>query len=74
MAKRLNMSSSLEIRKTINRISNMLLNGTIDPKTANAILYGCNVALGAIRTDAVQQQLDELEESMKEIKHDRETN
>lgn len=59
--KRLKMSTPREIRRTINRISNMLLNGELDPKTANAILYGCNVCLGAIRTDEQQTKLDELE-------------
>lgn len=59
--KRLKMSTPREIRRTINRVSNLLLNGELDPKTANAILYGCNVCLGAIRTDEQQARLDELE-------------
>lgn len=65
--KRLKMSTPREIRRTINRISNMLLNGELDPKTANAILYGCNVCLGAIRTDEQQTRLDELEQMVKEV-------
>lgn len=64
--KRLKMSTPREIRRTINRISNMLLNGELDPKTANAILYGCNVCLGAIRTDEQQTRLDELEKLVEE--------
>lgn len=40
------MSTSREVRRTVNRISNLLLNGELDPKTANALLYACNVALG----------------------------
>lgn len=59
--KRLKMGSSKEIRQAVNRIANMLLNGEIDPKTGNAILYGANVALGAIRVDEVEQRLQELE-------------
>ncbi len=51
----------------MNRISNLLLNGEIDPKTANALLYGCNVALGAIRVDEQQKKLDELETLVKEL-------
>lgn len=66
--KRLNMSTSRDIRRTINRISNLLLNGEIDPKAANAILYGCNVCLGAIRTDEQQKKLDELEKLIEELK------
>lgn len=67
MAKRLKMSSSREVRRTVNRIANMLLNGDIDPKTANAILYACNVCLGAIRTDEEEKKLDELEKMVREL-------
>ena len=67
MPKRLKMSSAREIRRTVNRISNMLLNREIDPKTANAILYACNVCLGAIRTDEQQKKLDELEKLVEEL-------
>lgn len=66
--KRLKMSSSREVRRTVNRIANMLLNGEIDPKTANAILYGCNVCLGAIRVDDQQAKLDELEGMIKDLR------
>ena len=45
----------------------MLLNGEIDPKTANALIYGCNAALGAIRVDDQQAKLDELEKLIKEF-------
>ena len=67
MAKRLKMSNSREVRRTVNRIANMLLNGEVDPKTANAILYACNVCLGAIRTDEQKQKLDELEKLVMEL-------
>lgn len=67
MPKRLKMSSAREVRRTVNRISNMLLNGEIDPKTANAILYACNVCLGAIRTDEQQKKLDKLEKLVEEL-------
>ena len=66
-SKRLKMSTPREIRRTINRISNMLLNGELDPKTANALLYGCNVCLGAIRTDEQQARLDDLEKLVEEV-------
>ncbi len=61
------MSTSREVRRTVNRISNLLLNGELDPKTANALLYACNVALGAIRADEQQRKLDELEALVKEL-------
>ena len=65
--KRLKMTTSREVRRAVNRITNMLLNGEIDPKTANAILYGCNVCLGAIRVDDQQAKLDELENIVEEL-------
>ena len=65
--KRLKMTTSREVRRAVNRITNMLLNGEIDPKTANAILYGCNVCLGAIRVDDQQAKLDELEQIVEEL-------
>lgn len=65
--KRLKMGTSREVRRTINRINNMLLNGEIDPKTANALIYGCNAALGAIRVDDQQAKLNELEKLIKEL-------
>ena len=61
------MTTSREVRRTVNRIANMLLNGDIDPKTANAILYGCNVCLGAIRVDDQQAKLDELEQMVQKL-------
>lgn len=65
--KRLKMGDSREVRRTINRINNMLLNGEIDAKTANALIYGCNATLGAIRVDEQQSKLDELERLIKEM-------
>ncbi len=73
--KRLKMTTSREVRRAVNRITNMLLNGEIDPKTANAILYGCNVCLGAIRVDDQQAKIDELEQILEEMgkKNERQT-
>lgn len=61
------MGTSTEVKRAVNRINNMLLNGEIDAKTANALLYGCNVCLGAIRVDDQQAQLNELEKMVKEF-------
>ena len=66
--KRLKMTTARETRKAVNRIANMLLNGEIDSKTANAILYAANVTLGAIRTDEQQAKIDEPEKIVEDIK------
>ena len=65
--KRLRMGTSTEVRRAVNWINNMLLNGEIDAKTANGLLYGCNVCLGAIRVDDQQARLNELEKLIKEM-------
>lgn len=62
--KRIKMSTSREVRQAVSRIANMLLNGEIDSKTANAILYAANVTLGAIRVDEIEQRIDELESTL----------
>lgn len=54
----------------MNKINNMLLNGEVDAKTANALLYGCNVCLSAIRVDDQQAKLNELEQMIKELEAD----
>lgn len=67
--KRLKMTTSREVRRAVNRVANMLLNDELDPKTANALLYACNVCLGAIRVDEQQAKLEELEEAIKELEN-----
>lgn len=59
--KRLKMASAREIKRTMNRVSNMVLNGELEPKAANAIIYACNTTLGSIRIDEQEARLDELE-------------
>lgn len=61
------MTSSKEVRRAVNRVANMVLNGELEPKAANAILYACNVSLGAIRTDEQQAKINELEMLITEI-------
>ena len=71
--RRLNLSTPRDIRKSANRVANMLLNEDLEPKAANAILYACNVCLVSIRTDEQEKRLDELErlvEELKEVRHD----
>lgn len=39
----------------------MVLNDEIDPITAKALLYACNSALSAVRTDEYKRKVEELE-------------
>lgn len=59
--KTLKLSTPQEVRKAISRIANMVLNGEIDAKTANTLLYACNAALNAVRTDEYRNKVEELE-------------
>lgn len=65
--KRLRMGSTTELKRTANKIANLLLNGEIDSKTANALLYSCNVIAGIIRVDEQQKKIDELERLIREF-------
>ena len=59
--KMLKLSTPQEVRRAISRVVNMVLNDEIDNKSANTIIYACNAALGAIRTDEYGKKLAELE-------------
>lgn len=58
----LRLSNPKDVRKTLSRITNMLVNNEIDSKRANTIIYACNSILNSIRTDDLEKQLSELEE------------
>ncbi len=66
--KRLKMSTPQEVRRAIARVANMVINGELEAKDANAIMYAGNVILGAIRVDEQQKKLDELEQIVEEMK------
>ena len=62
------MSTPEEVRRAISRIANMVLNEEIDPKAANTLLYACNAALSAVRTDEYKRKVEELEILVEEMK------
>ena len=59
--KTLKLSTPADIRRAISRVANMALNNEIDPKRGNTLLYACNAALAAIKTDEYEKKLVELE-------------
>lgn len=63
---RLKTRNATEVRKTLTRVMNMVVNGEMDNKTANTIILGCNAVLSSIRTDEQQKKLDELEKIINE--------
>ena len=66
--KRLKLSTAQEVRRAMNRVANLVLNGELAAKDANAILYAANVILWATRVDEQQKKLDELEQLIEEMK------
>lgn len=58
---RLKMGNATEIKRTINRVANMVANGEMDTKSANTIILACNAVLSSIRTDEQKRRIDELE-------------
>lgn len=65
-ARRISLKTPADVRRALNRVANMVLNGEIDTKKANTIIFACNSILGAIRTDEQQKKIDELEELLNE--------
>lgn len=61
MAKRLNLKNPQEVRRTLNRVANMVINQQIDSKSANTIILACNAVLSSIRADEQQKKIEELE-------------
>ena len=56
-----------EVRRTLSKIANMLLNNQIDPQRATAITNCCNAVLSCIRLDEQQKRIDELEKLLQEV-------
>ena len=69
--KRLKIGTATEARRAANRVANLVLNGELDPRSANAILYSINIILGAIRTDEQQKKMEELEKMLLKIEADK---
>ena len=66
--RRLNLSTPRDIRKSANRIANMLLNGELGAKAGQAIISACKVCLDSIRADEQERRLDELEKRLEDMK------
>lgn len=59
--KTLKLSTPEDIRRAISRIANMVLNSELDSKEANTLIYACNSALSAVRTDEYRRKVEQLE-------------
>ena len=65
--KKLNLNTPKNVRASLGKIANWVLNGEIDTKQANAIVYICNSVLQSIRVDDQERRIVELEEAIAAI-------
>jgi len=65
---RLKLNTATEVRRTLVRISNMVVNGEIDSKSGNTIILACNAVLSAIRTDEQDKKIAELQQLLESVK------
>lgn len=70
MGKKINLrlDTPSNIRKSLSKVANMVLNGAIDTKTANTLTIVCNALLSSIRIDEQEKRIDELEMLLEEKK------
>lgn len=67
MALKVRFSSAEEVRRTLQRVSNAVLSGDLDTRTANSITNAANTALRAIETGEQDKKLAELEVLLLEL-------
>ena len=66
MAIRLRTGTPAEVRRTLSRVINMVMNDEISTGKANTITLTCNAILNSMRIDEQQKQLDALEQLVNE--------
>lgn len=54
---RLRFATAGQVRRSVARVNNLVLNGQLGSKEANAIIYGCQSILQALRLDEYEQQM-----------------
>ena len=68
---KLKLSTPKEVRASLAKVANGVLNDEIEPKKANAFVYVSNAILTSIRCDEQQKEIEELKTIVEEIKGDK---
>ena len=68
---KLKLSTPKQVRTSLAKVANGVLNDEIEPKKANAFVYVCNAIISSIRIDEQQKEIEELKTIVEEIKGDR---
>lgn len=61
------MSTPREVRKSLAAVANAVVNGTIEVKQANCVIYAASTILSSLRIDEQETRIDELERALKEL-------
>lgn len=61
---RLRLTTAKDVRRSLSRITNGILNGEIEPKIGNSAIYACNAILQSIRTDEQEKRISEIEKAL----------
>lgn len=67
----LRMKTATEVRRSIQRVANMVINGDIEPKQANSVIMAGNTILTSLRVDEQQKKLEELETAVNKLLENR---
>ena len=57
-----------DIRRTLQKVSEMVVDGSIDTKQANCVIYACQTALTVMKTEELIKDNDERRESVQNMK------
>lgn len=57
------MNKTSDIRRTLQKVSDMVIAGNIDPKQANCVIYACQTALTVIKTEEIIKDNEEKRNS-----------
>ena len=59
----LRMNKPDDIRRTLQKVSELVVDGTIEPKQANCVIYACQTALTVIKTEELIKDNEEKRNS-----------
>jgi len=63
---KLRLKTPADVRRSLAKITNMIVNDEIEARQANAAIYACSTILSAIRTDDLEAKVRELEVLLRE--------
>ena len=72
MSKKLKWSNANEVRRSLAKVCNMVLNDELEESKARTITYCANTLLSSIRIDKQEQEIQELREIVEKIEKDQE--